>query len=27
LSLNESEKTKIRFENAQRLFGLPNRGR
>jgi predicted TIM-barrel fold metal-dependent hydrolase len=25
LSLDESEKTKIRFENAQRLFGLVNR--
>lgn len=27
LSLDESEKAKIRFENAQRLFGLPNPGR
>jgi predicted TIM-barrel fold metal-dependent hydrolase len=27
LRLNESEKAKIRFENAQRLFGLPNRSR
>jgi uncharacterized protein len=27
LSLNESEKAKIRFENAQRLLGLPNRSR
>jgi predicted TIM-barrel fold metal-dependent hydrolase len=26
LSLDESEKAKIRFENAQRLFGLANRG-